>query len=226
MREYKPDWVSRKHYEAAIARHPIRQAVLQAAQITQQQLPGQPALTFPAADGPEFKEAMERNQALAARTAYTVEAALVPIEAVARQRGREASRRWQAHYDLIRGRLLAMKVRCNEYNWACARMKKDAPRFRDSKSNAWRLVPDPEVRYNDHAAAAAAEARSLLERVVSDHPATPWALLAQRELRDALGFRWVETSVPPIDRRENPAGAAAKARTAPNPPRPAEPPKL
>ena len=36
-----------------------------------------------------------------------------------------------------------------------------------------------------------------LRRVVDDHPATPWALLAERELKDPLGFKWMETYVPP-----------------------------
>ena len=45
----------------------------------------------------------------------------MPITAAAKFRDRETSRRWQAHYDLIRGRLLAMKIRCYEYNSACAR---------------------------------------------------------------------------------------------------------
>ena len=63
---------------------------------------------------------MANNQAVAERTAYTVDEALAPINAVVKLRDRETSRRWQAHYDLIRGRLLAMKVRCYEYNWACA----------------------------------------------------------------------------------------------------------
>ena len=85
---------------------------------------------------------MATNQGIAERTAYTVDEALGPINAVAKLRDRETSRRWQAHYDLIRGRLLAMKVRCYEYNWACARMKKDPPKFSNPKSNAWRLVPD------------------------------------------------------------------------------------
>ena len=59
---------------------------------------------------------MAVNQGIAERTAYTVDEALVPINSVAKFRDREISRRWQAHYDLIRGRLLAMKVRCYEYN--------------------------------------------------------------------------------------------------------------
>ena len=31
------------------------------------------------------------------------------------------------------GRLLAMKIRCYEYNWACAKMKKDAPKFTEAR---------------------------------------------------------------------------------------------
>src|SRR5262249_33219401 len=125
MREYNPDWVSRARYEESVARSPLRQAVLNAAQITQQKLPGMPSLYFPPAETPEFKDSMAANQALAERTAYTVAEALEPLESVAKLRDRETSRRWQAQYDLARGRLLAMKVRCFEYNWICARMKKD-----------------------------------------------------------------------------------------------------
>ena len=89
--------------------------------------PACPACTSRRRTSPEFKDVMAANQAIAERTAYTVDEALGPINAVAKLRDRETSRRWQAHYDLIRGRLLAMKVRCYEYNWACARLKKDPP---------------------------------------------------------------------------------------------------
>jgi hypothetical protein len=213
MREYTPDLVSREQYMAAIARHPIRSAVMQAALVSQQRLPGQPSLTFPAADGPEFKEAMARNQEIVARVMYTVDEALGPITAVARKRDHETSRRWQAHYDLIRGRLLAMKLRCYEYNWACARMKKDPKKFSDPMFNAWRMMPDPEVKSSDKAAAVAEEAKALLQRVTKDHPGTPWALLAQRELKDPFGFRWVETHVPPPPRpRESAENPAAKKK--------------
>jgi hypothetical protein len=225
MREYRPDWIRRDEYEKEINRSALRQAVLTAAQITQQKLPGMPSLYFPAADGPEFKESMSNNQAIAERTAYTVDEALGPINAVAKLRDREKSRRWQAHFDLIRGRLLATKVRCYEYNWACARMKKDAPKFSDVKSNAWRLVPDQEIQYSEKAAAAGREAQSLLHRVVEDHPATPWALLAQRELENPLGFKWRETYVSPRP-RINDAEAAKRKNKSMNQPKPPEVPKL
>jgi hypothetical protein len=227
MREYKPDWVSRSQYEANLGKSPIRQAVIEAALLTQQNLPAQPTLRFPAADGPEFKEAMAKAQEVAARVAYTVDAALEPVMRVSKQRDHETSRRWQAHFDLILGRLLAMKIRCYEYNWACAKMKKDTPKFQKPESNAWRLIPDDEIHYSDKAAAAAKEARTLLKRVVDEHPGTPWALLAQRELKDPFGFKWVETRTAP-NMREKASAEPGKKKAMPKPaaPKPAELPKL
>jgi hypothetical protein len=225
MREYKPDWVRRDEYEAQIAHSPLRRAILNAAQITQQRLPGMPTLFFPPADAPEFKDVMALNQGIAERTAYTVDEALSPINAVAKLRDRETSRRWQAHYDLIRGRLLAMKIRCYEYNWACARMKKDPPKFSNpTKFNAWRLDPDSAIQYSDKAVAAGKEAQKLLQRVIAEHPATPWAVLAQRELRDPLGFKWVEISVQRRTRGDD--NADQKKKRDPGPPRPQQTPKL
>jgi hypothetical protein len=52
---------------------------MEAALITQQQLPSQPRMSFPPTVGAEFKEEMARQQAVAARTAYTVDAALGAI---------------------------------------------------------------------------------------------------------------------------------------------------
>ncbi|GAC1448691.1 MAG: VWA domain-containing protein [Isosphaeraceae bacterium] len=227
MREYKPDWLPQARYESEVMSRPVRRAVIEASKITQESnLPGMPSLVFPPADAPEFKEAMERNQAIAARSAYTVDAALEPINAVVKLRDRETSRRWQAHYDLIRGRLLAAKVRSYEYNWACAKMKKDAPKLTKPGMNAWRLVPDTVVHYSDKAAAAGKQANDLLKKVVAEHPNTPWALLAQRDLKDPLGFHWTEANVPPIKKNEESESEEAAQKKAKNMPKPPEPPKL
>jgi hypothetical protein len=220
MREYRPDWVSRAQYETAVGRNPLRASVLMAAQVTQQNLPGQPSLTFPAAGTPEFKEAMDRNQEVVARVLYTVDEALVPVAQAHPLRERETSRRWLAHYDLIRARLLAMKIRCYEYNWACGQMKTNPRKFSGPKSNAWRLVPTAEVESSAKAAEAAEEATALLKKVIEEHKGTPWALLAQRELKDPFGFKWTETYVPPPPPRNNngnntPKKAMPKANTPP-----------
>lgn len=226
MREYRPDWMSKAAYEQSIAKSPLRQAVLNAAMISQQTLPGQPALSFPAVDDPDFKDAIKNSQVTVARVEYTVKEALGPIAAVSKLRDRETSRRWQAHYDLIRGRLLAMRIRCNEFNSICAQFLKDQPKFKNPGSNTWKLVPSEELHARDpQAKAVAAEARRLLQRVVDEHPGTPWALLAQRELKDPFGFQWVEANVPPRPRRTDMA-AAKKKQQPKSDMKPPEPPKL
>jgi hypothetical protein len=235
MREYKPDWVSKDQYMAMLQKNPLRRAVMRAGKVTQQNLPPMPQLTFPSLEDPNFKDVMTRGQAAVARIQYTVDEALglgagasgePTIVTVNQLREREPSRRWQAQYDLVRGRLLAMKVRCMEYNHACARMKKDPPKFTRPKSNAWRMAPDTEVHLKDKEIEMAKEARALLERVMTDHPGTPWALLAQRELKDPLGLKWVETYVaPPPPRRDNDGGNNAPNRPMPRQ-RPAAPPKI
>ena len=81
MKEYQPEWIRHDQYEAIIRKSSLRQAVIKAAQITQQRLPEVPRLLFPAMDSPEFKEVLTANQALAERTAYIVDEALVPVPA-------------------------------------------------------------------------------------------------------------------------------------------------
>ncbi|HVT28460.1 MAG TPA: VWA domain-containing protein, partial [Lacipirellulaceae bacterium] len=55
-----------------------------------------------------------------------------------------------------------------------------------------------------------------LSRVVSDNKGTPWALVAERELREPLGWEWHET-FSDVD------GRIAQARARRNRPRPQQP---
>ena len=233
MREYRPDWGSEAEYRAGISRDPIRAAVVRAAEIARMTVPGQPSLTFPPVDSPDFKDAMTRQQAAVAKVEYVVDEALglefarpgePTIASVAKYRDRETSRRWRAHYDLVRGRLMAMKVRCAEFNVACARMKKDQPKFSDPKFNAWRLVPDKQVHVSEKAAKIGEQAFDLLRRVIREHPNTPWAVLAARELKDPLGLKWVEVTLPPPPKPNN--GNGNNMKNDKPMPKPPEPPKL
>ncbi len=226
MREYRPDWSSREQSMAHALKDPVRRAVMQAGTITEQNLPDPPSLEFPAADSPEFKQVMAGGQETVARIQYTVDEALVPITSAIEARDHEDARRWRAHYDLVRGRLLAVKLRCYEYNFACAQMKKELPKaFSDPKHNAWRLVPDARIQSSDAAAKAAEVAHELLEKVLEEHPGTPWALLAKRELKDPFGFKWVEVTKPPPPKRNNNPGNNKKNDQKKAMPRPT-PPKL
>jgi hypothetical protein len=147
----------------------------------------------------------------------------------------ELSPRWRVAFALAYGRLLAQKVRCMEYNYACAQLKNDlTPQDVGSTSNHWIFRPDDKLNYAAPLKKTAQQATEWLEKVVHEAPGTPFAVMAARELKDPLGLRVIQRFVPPVQRRPGRPRAAApnrprvifakKTKNTP-PPRPAPPPK-
>ena len=228
---YAPDYVSHAEYLRSMREHPLRAAVIKAVSASKG-ASGSPPTRFPASNiGAQLGPAQER----AAATAHFVNRALSALRVVEAERDKEDSQRWRANYDLVMGRLLATKVRCDEYNWALAQMKTDPKTPTAKETNAWQLVgsstiafgrkriPEkaqrktnvnrPDSRATKQAEADAEQARVYLARVVTEHPDTPWALMAQRELEIPLGFAWRETTIaPPSETGPRASRQAAKKR--------------
>lgn len=100
--------------------------------------------------------------------------------------------RWQAGYDLAIGRALAVKVRMETYN-AMLAMAKRGLKLKDPKNNTFRLEPNDSIEAGSQYTKLAERAKLYLTRVTKDHPGTPWAAEAQRELDIKLGWKWVDT---------------------------------
>ncbi len=218
MIHYLPDYDSPAQYQRKVQASPLRQAVLWAVQVTRKQrFAGQPPMEF-APNESNYARMLLEAQKITAQNAAVLEEALRPFVAVkdwTPHYRKERSLRWRAWFDLTYGRLLAMKVRNDEYNWACAELKGRGREFVKEKSNRWRFVPDEKLRLGSASARQAKLALYLLNRCVREHPQTPWALLAQRELQHPLGFRIEERYVPPPP---PPPRAKAQARRPPKPP--------
>ena len=99
--------------------------------------------------------------------------------------------RWQAGYDLALGRVLANKVRAESYNSMLAQAKRGM-KFQDDRNNTWQLQPADQISVGSRLEREAELALELLQRVVREHQGTPWALLAERELKQPMGWRWEE----------------------------------
>jgi hypothetical protein len=123
-------------------------------------------------------------------------------------------------YDYTYGRLLAMRVRNYEYNGVCSAFKGKGREFVDQKSNRWKFVPSETIT-SSTTQKQAAEATRLLQRCIDTNPGTPWALLAQRELKDPLGFKIEEAYVapppPPPKPKANPAPKVVVPKIPPKP---------
>lgn len=220
MRHYLPDYESPEIYLRQAAASPLRRAVLAAVEIThQRKVKGTPRLSF-APNGKTYFNEMREAQETAAYDAAVLQQALAPFGARGLEQAyaKEHSRRWRAWYDLTYGRLLAMTVRCYEYNWACAVMKGKGADFVDKQSNRWQFKPDATLHFGSQSQRAAKEATRLLTRCVKENAGTPWALLAQRELKDPFGFRVEEAYVAPPP---PPPKAKPGKPTPPPPPPPA-----
>ena len=118
------------------------------------------------------------------------------LEAGEKHRDKLDSDRWRAGFDLAMGRILAMRVRASGYNAVLAEMKSNPKKFEKPESNQWSLVPAESVNAGAHVRKMNDKALEYLNRVITEHPGTPWAYLAKVELRDPLSWEWVEGHTP------------------------------
>jgi hypothetical protein len=209
MRRYQPDYVSPSQYERLVAGRRNRRALVEAARLTWTSPLEDVPLRFPKRDEAELAQQLSLAQRSAALLQPKLDFLYDTLLAGKQDRAKEDIPRWQAGFDLALGRALAAKVRTDGYNMKLAEAKQGQP-FERERSNTWILKPASEYTATS-LENLAVEAIGLLERVKSDHPGTPWAMLAERELATPLGWTWDEgfTYLPPL---EPPAGN--------NPPRP------
>ncbi len=112
-------------------------------------------------------------------------------------RDQELMPRWRANYDLMRAQVLTFRIRVYEYNAYLAEFVRDPKIVPMVKPNGarltdWRVRPRQETLTGDVTSAYILEAESLLQKVIEEHPGTPWAARAQRELDRGFGVELVE----------------------------------
>jgi len=207
MEAYLPDYRSADAIARDLKDHPLRRAVVEAAQLAAQEADLRtPQLVFFSNNfgplyysPPAFRNALRgglaHEQAVVARNLVLVQNALSRFgpEGMEEEYRAEESARWRAWYDLTRGRLLAQRVRHLEYAFAC---KVLTGALLGPETNHVRFFPVPAIHSGPAVREQAQEAERLLRRCVESNPQTPWAYLAQRELDDALGLDFGQVSLP------------------------------
>jgi hypothetical protein len=233
MRDYRPDYVSYQEYGRRIQASKMRSSLIQAAQLSWSTPMKDPRLKFVKRDEATFVNALSESQKMAAQLEPQINGIYQILQIGNSDRETEKSLRWQAAYDLALGRVLATKVRTETYNAMLAAAKRGLNPSAD-KNNTWTLVPANEISVGSQYSKAGEKATELLNRVAQEHPGTPWALLAERELANPIGWRWQDSFTDLTPRRPGNAGngnnnaAAANdaARMIKKPPPKRRPPKL
>ncbi|MGI9496523.1 MAG: vWA domain-containing protein [Mariniblastus sp.] len=210
MRRYKPDYVSNQTYLARLRASESRSALVKAATFTTTGTLESPVLRFEKLNEATFVANVSAAQQTAAIVEPQINRLYEMLKVGEEARPDEISLRWQAGFDLAIGRAIAAKVRASSYNAMLAliktKLKFDPPKDKKTpKNNTWVLVPADIVQTGSQDTKLLQKANKYLSRVIEEHPGTPWALLAQRELETPIGWKWEQDyTQPPQPRQAGP----------------------
>ena len=192
MQQYRPDYRTKAEIDGLLAANRAKKALVEAAKNAEINPMEAPTLAFPRKDDGDLARLLSLAQRDAALLLDRVDRIYDTLEKGRPDRPNIEEKRWQAGYDLAMGRILALKVRTDAYNSMLGQAKAGM-KFHKPDSDTWQLVPADDV--SDVASRTqklAAQAKEFLQRVVTEHPGTPWALLAAEELETPIGYRWEE----------------------------------
>lgn len=212
MRRYRPDYIPVRDYYQMVKSNAAYTALVEASQLSATTPMENVRLRFPRIDDAQFARELSEAQRTAAKLEPKTNALVSILRQGERERPKVTSPRWQAGFDLAIGRALAVNVRTEGYNTMLAAAKQGL-KFKDPQNDTWVLRPSKKITVSSALANDAADAKMYLERVVSEHPDTPWALEAAKELKQPMGWEWREAFT-------DVAGRLARAEAARNQPRP------
>ncbi len=196
MRRYRPDYVSVDEYKRQLQANKSRWALVQAGHESRIRPMAPPQLRFEKLDEATFANAVSNAQRAAAALEPKIGNLYEILKTGEADRDREIALRWKAGFDLAMGRTLAVMVRAGTYNSMLAQIK-TGMKFQNPNNNTWVLRPANAISTGSQTEKLADKARMYLQRVVDEHPGTPWAFLAERELKTPIGWKWAETYTQP-----------------------------
>ncbi|MGE3317544.1 MAG: vWA domain-containing protein [Planctomycetaceae bacterium] len=230
MRKYQPDYRPIHEYEQELSKNQAKGGLVRASLAAKADEIPIPQLQFRADTDTALRQQITEAQKPLAVVDYKLTEMQTLLEAGEKDRSRLTTPRWRASYDLAMGRVLALRARAYGYNAILAEMKSQPRPFQDKKNNTWRLTPSTDGEAGQKIDKMIQKAREYLNRVVQEHPGTPWELLAKEELTQPMGWKWRERYVeypPPPQPNNNPAPPQNMPRRPPQPkPQPRERPLL
>jgi hypothetical protein len=194
LRRYAPDYVSPQQYQSLLSGNRAYQALHNAARLprAEQASAFLPMSFRRSKDEAQLAKMLGNAQMKAAEKSPEIDRIYDALAAGQADRLKITSPRWQAEFDLAMGRILAAKARIDGYNAELAVIKQGKA-FSDPQDDTWVLHPSDSISAGSALDKMAKSAQMYLNRVIREHPGTPWAEMAQRELMMHTGWEWTET---------------------------------
>ncbi|CAN5444216.1 hypothetical protein BH11PLA2_BH11PLA2_15260 [soil metagenome] len=118
---------------------------------------------------------------------------------VAAKRKSEHSRRWEAHLDYLLAATRLRAASLEELNLAYGTVHKNELPKLDEKlmQTGWKIEPTAKMHSKADIRKLDEEARADMATLKETYPGTPWAKLAERDLKTEPGLKWVGSVVKP-----------------------------
>ncbi|TVS20577.1 MAG: hypothetical protein EA424_03260 [Planctomycetaceae bacterium] len=191
MHRYRPEYVSRSQYLRQAQANPSRAALLAAANQSRNTSIESPRLRFVRRDQASLASVLAEARKDAAQAQSHLLDLYATLRAGEAARDRESTPRWQAGYDLAMGQVLIALARI-QARAALLAQATGGMSFTNPRNNTWVLEPMTRETDDLPSGEVAEKAKRYLQRVVDQHPDTPWALIARHELQAPVGWRWLE----------------------------------
>ena len=141
---------------------------------------------------PEFIQQVRTEQAKATIYMNYLDQMRSALEEVWSLRHKETAPRWRANADLMRAQLLAYKIRLYEYGSYLEAFMNDPkilPLRKDPDLHFihWEVSRRQEMITGDVTKKYVDEAKQLFAAVIDNHPETPWAARAEKEMTSGFG---------------------------------------
>jgi hypothetical protein len=190
--KYAPEYLSADEYRQRLASNAAWQALVAAAQLPTLRITDSPDRQFAKSNEAQMKRTLDRAQQYAAKNAPLVDKLYDTLAAGEGDRAKLNAPRLQAQFDLALGRACAVKARIDGYNSMIAALKRGKT-FANESSSAWMLEPADSYETESTIKKLAERAKTYLQRVIDEHPGTPWAKIAAAELAAPMGWTWKES---------------------------------
>lgn len=209
LKDYQPDYASVQDILAKPDQFPLRVAVLKAVEILERHGKGDVMVgktmkhvgllreEFAGATSDAVKQSIAKEQQEGPAAMFLeLEDLVMMLDKLLPERGKEKSKRWQAHYDYVTAMVKARYAYVNEYNFMLGKIRKDdLPPLDPKLHKGWRLAAVEKMSSPRDVKEKADDARKLFNKMIKDNPGTPWEVLAKRERQTALGLTWQPVAV-------------------------------
>ena len=190
MRKYAPDYISDAEHQQLLMNKAYA-GLVEAARQPHVEVLNSFQTSFSKSDEASFKRLLDNAQRDVAKFEPKIQAFSDALQRGEADRPKLKSPRLQAGFDLAIGRALAARARAEGYNAMVAKLKSSS-NFTKEGSSTWNLVPHDTKSASSVLEKMISQSLMYLNRVIKDHPDTPWAMMAERELQTQLGWEWTE----------------------------------